>query len=353
MTEQLPSVGGHNTLVSLIVVLVALWAYKVSHRIYKAFKLLTALQPEESQETSQVRPAVLHLPGVVHLLHELKVLSRRHLEQVVASSSQLRHAPVTPSTLQLKAHIDCENILLSGSTLSVTVELATGASAKVFAAVNVPFSILEVWPASSVSDTPARTHWWREAVIAALLPCSKRFSGEPPAPETAINAGSRLSPLRALAAAGTPLQQSQRVEVAVSQMASDEAGLIPLAVGVAYGEGMEVSLCKIGLNNRVEVVKQLLLPEGLTICGLYGFEESSAPECMICCDRRVNTVLLPCCHCSLCQICAQNLRDGKCPICRSVYASYVSLPVREPPVEPSRLPQPSQVNASASTPLLS
>ena len=356
MIPNLPSVGGHNTLVSLVIVIVSIWAYRIISDILAALKILGALQPTDSSDTNIVdvdQPSVLQLPGVNHLMDELKILSRRHLEQVVASSAQLRHAPVVPAKLSLRAHIDSDTITLSESTVTCNVEVAAGVPVKVFAAFNMPFTILDSNASHAVPVD--RMRWWKEALFSALLPCSKMHSEESVIATTdrakEVDMSRLMSPLRALASGGTRAQQSQTVRVTVAQMTTSDSGMIPLAVGVAYEDGLELSLCRVASSGRVEVIKQLILPEGLVICGLYGFEESSTPECMICCDRRVNTVLLPCCHCSLCQVCAQNLRDGKCPICRSVYASYVALPVCEDSA--SRQPQPSLVNASASTPLLS
>ena len=355
---QLPSVGIHNTLVSFILAVLSILAYKIVNRIYEALKILTSLQPVETQvnpvDSIESTRSVLLLPGVSHLIDELQLLSRRHLEQIVASSSQLRSAPVATPIFHLLAHIEPENIVLSESRISFTVEIAANVSAHIFAATNVPFTFLENPSDSSQHDVAERSQWWRDNVISALLPCSKRFIRDEHAHVTDrenehVNKYSRL---RSLAANGTSIKQSQRAEITVSRIASDEVGIIPLVLGVAYGETFEVTLCRIGTSNRVEVVRQLILPEGLTICGLYGFEQSSTPECMICCDRRVNAVLLPCCHCSLCHSCAQNLRDGKCPICRGVYSSYISLPVHEEETEAVRLPQPSHVNASPTTPLL-
>jgi Zinc finger, C3HC4 type (RING finger) len=358
MLEPLPSVGGHNSLVTLILVLISLWFYRVVSRIFESIKILKSLRPSDAIEGDEFTgsPSVLHLPGVNHLVEELKILSRRHLEQIVASSSQLRHAPVVPAVFSVLAHIDAESISLDGSVVSCDILLSNNATARSFAVSNVPFSIIEVWSVPQTNVSMSGTIWWRDAVLSALLPCSKRLVGE----ATALNVSrennvetNRLAPLRALESGGVRISSSGKITLPVSQMGQDDTGMIPLVVGVACGEGMELSLCKVGSSGRVEVIKQLLLPQGLTICGLYGFEESSSPECMICCDRRVNTVLLPCCHCSLCQICAQNLRDGKCPICRGIYSSYVSLPVRDAFFQTAgRLPQPSQVNATPSTPLL-
>jgi hypothetical protein len=42
-------------------------------------------------------------------------------------------------------------------------------------------------------------------------------------------------------------------------------------------------------------------------------------ECIICCDRPVNTVLVGCGHCMFCVTCSRRLMmegDGKCPVCK-------------------------------------
>merc|ERR1712232_1158057 len=48
---------------------------------------------------------------------------------------------------------------------------------------------------------------------------------------------------------------------------------------------------------------------------------------MICYSRLKNVLLLPCRHCSVCHACLRSLRDEKCPLCRSAFSSYVTLPI--------------------------
>ena len=62
--------------------------------------------------------------------------------------------------------------------------------------------------------------------------------------------------------------------------------------------------------------------------GIFGFEDNASPECMICCDAIANTVLLDCCHTCTCEGCTNSFRDGKCPICRSLFGSKIILPVK-------------------------
>lgn len=73
---------------------------------------------------------------------------------------------------------------------------------------------------------------------------------------------------------------------------------------------------------------------------LHPYEEASifgidrSEECVICCDAPINTVLANCCHASTCESCTNSFRDGKCPICRSIFKSKIIIPIR--PISPRR-----------------
>lgn len=76
-----------------------------------------------------------------------------------------------------------------------------------------------------------------------------------------------------------------------------------------------------------EIVRQFSFGERAVheIQGIFGFEEDEGDgECMICYSRPKNVLLLPCRHCSVCHPCLRSLRDEKCPLCRSVFSSYVT-----------------------------
>lgn len=66
------------------------------------------------------------------------------------------------------------------------------------------------------------------------------------------------------------------------------------------------------------------------VSSIYGFEENPAPECMICCESIVNTILIDCCHASTCEDCTNSFRNGKCPICRNSVKERIIIPVRRP-----------------------
>jgi len=79
-----------------------------------------------------------------------------------------------------------------------------------------------------------------------------------------------------------------------------------------------------------EVVRQVTFGDRAAheIQGIFGFEEDEGDgECMICYSRPKNVLLLPCRHCSVCHPCLRSLRDEKCPLCRSVFSSYVTFPI--------------------------
>lgn len=56
---------------------------------------------------------------------------------------------------------------------------------------------------------------------------------------------------------------------------------------------------------------------------MFGMGYKNDKECLICLAREMDTVLLPCCHSSFCSLCIKSLRQEKCPICRTNFASYV------------------------------
>jgi len=79
-----------------------------------------------------------------------------------------------------------------------------------------------------------------------------------------------------------------------------------------------------------EIIRQLSFGEqsaAFEIHGIYGFEDEGEGDCMICYTRSKNVLLLPCRHCSVCHPCLRSLRDEKCPLCRSVFSSYVTFPI--------------------------
>lgn len=99
---------------------------------------------------------------------------------------------------------------------------------------------------------------------------------------------------------------------------------------------------------KPEVVRQVSFGDRSAheVQGVFGFEDEGETECMICYSRPKNVLLLPCRHCSVCRPCLRSLRDEKCPLCRSVFSSYITFPIsrshlaQAPPEAPPPGPEP-------------
>ena len=86
--------------------------------------------------------------------------------------------------------------------------------------------------------------------------------------------------------------------------------------------------------HTAEVIRQFCFCDSnvaFDVQGIYGFEDATESDCMICYARPKNVVLLPCRHCSVCHSCLRSLRDEKCPLCRSSFSSYMTCPVSRGP----------------------
>lgn len=82
-----------------------------------------------------------------------------------------------------------------------------------------------------------------------------------------------------------------------------------------------------------EVMRQLCYgdlrehPGAYEVHGIFGFEDENENDCMICYARPKNVLMLPCRHCSVCHSCLRSLREEKCPLCRTSFSSYLTLPL--------------------------
>ncbi|XP_015667135.1 E3 ubiquitin-protein ligase NEURL3 [Protobothrops mucrosquamatus] len=61
---------------------------------------------------------------------------------------------------------------------------------------------------------------------------------------------------------------------------------------------------------------QLLDPPTLDLQA--GAEESTAEDCMVCCESRASTMMFPCCHTGFCSSCSLKIfrTSARCPLCR-------------------------------------
>lgn len=105
----------------------------------------------------------------------------------------------------------------------------------------------------------------------------------------------------------------------------------------------ELTLVKFGRSDssastmKAEVLHQVIFgAEGAQrIMGIFGFEGEHQPDsdmwdCQICYDRPKSVLLLPCRHCSVCELCLRSLRDERCPLCRATFSAYLLLPLHRP-----------------------
>ena len=89
-------------------------------------------------------------------------------------------------------------------------------------------------------------------------------------------------------------------------------------------------MCLIGENSLQEVQKVYGLKESVEQAQRVatGEQESDANElCILCFDKRIDTMIKPCNHMILCQGCTKDLGEKSmvCPKCRTRIESLVSL----------------------------
>ena len=82
-----------------------------------------------------------------------------------------------------------------------------------------------------------------------------------------------------------------------------------------------VNLCNLGVQNGryvIKVIKQIFKTYGLWIELHDVFDSSNNGLCMICYNKKCNTIILPCNHSFACVLCANHIRanEKKCPICK-------------------------------------
>eukprot|EP00397_Hematodinium_sp_SG-2012_P047859 GEMP01054594.1.p1 GENE.GEMP01054594.1~~GEMP01054594.1.p1 ORF type:complete len:275 (+),score=67.54 GEMP01054594.1:579-1403(+) len=131
------------------------------------------------------------------------------------------------------------------------------------------------------------------------------------------------------------LQMSQTALTKIIRMGNVPLCIVLDSQSQADGIAQQYSFCKIspGDDKTTIEVSQQVFPIGSSfqeVQGIYGFEDVSERDCMICYDIPKNVMLLPCRHCSVCAVCLRSLRDEKCPLCRSSFTSYVIFPPHMP-----------------------
>lgn len=125
---------------------------------------------------------------------------------------------------------------------------------------------------------------------------------------------------------GAPFRFSgdQKVLIPDDLSRSPQEDRVPYVVAISSQSHIELTF----FNARsVCGSVQLLLPYtssgALHVVPLY-FQ--NVDECMVCYDRKSNTVVLNCRHCCICTDCIAQLRDNRCIVCRRTFTQYLFLP---------------------------
>ncbi|CAD8155822.1 unnamed protein product [Paramecium octaurelia] len=103
----------------------------------------------------------------------------------------------------------------------------------------------------------------------------------------------------------------------------------PLIIEMETQEKALFQYCFFKLNqNEIQLqtldIKMQKNGKAFSVRDVYGGQKDQDKDCVICLSNKVNTLILPCKHMSLCQACCQGLkeRSSKCPICRNRISSF-------------------------------
>ncbi|CAD8062370.1 unnamed protein product [Paramecium sonneborni] len=103
----------------------------------------------------------------------------------------------------------------------------------------------------------------------------------------------------------------------------------PLIIEMETKEKSLFQYCFFKLNqNEISLqtleIKMQKNGKAFSVRDVYGGQKDQDKDCVICLSNKVNTLILPCKHMSLCQTCCQGLkeRSSKCPICRNRISSF-------------------------------
>ncbi|CAD8167971.1 unnamed protein product [Paramecium pentaurelia] len=103
----------------------------------------------------------------------------------------------------------------------------------------------------------------------------------------------------------------------------------PLIIEMETQEKSLFQYCFFKLNqNEIQLqtfeIKMQKNGKAFSVRDVYGGQKDQDKDCVICLSNKVNTLILPCKHMSLCQTCCQGLkeRSSKCPICRNRISSF-------------------------------
>eukprot|EP00916_Digyalum_oweni_P005378 GHVL01009409.1.p1 GENE.GHVL01009409.1~~GHVL01009409.1.p1 ORF type:complete len:424 (-),score=61.42 GHVL01009409.1:111-1382(-) len=346
--EDLPS-GPHNFLITFLVFLIFLWYIQVFVSIWKTQSLLHQLKDGRA----------LLLEGMAMYANDFQRLIRTHFNQVlrIRRTVPAVAVPCTASTISLNPSslaIDSKNgsIKLSfkfdasapgtlhlywGVHVDSINKIITSNDNREFHVVN--FSILSFirqfvrpesarqWAGNSVA--PSHNGGWLEMGGIDRQFYSKMTEFEfkeginqtfiLPEIET-IDIGAIMSNIGVVPLVVVLHSPHQR-------HLGMQAG-IPIRTGCSELAAFKLRKVADVDEFTAEVVKLILFINGQPpqeVQDIYGLEDDTDPDCLICMSRHRDTLLLPCRHCCLCHFCLKNL--DKCPICRSLFSSFMTFPI--------------------------
>ncbi|KAF4706759.1 hypothetical protein FOZ63_012719 [Perkinsus olseni] len=317
-------------------------------------------------------PHVLTVPRMSVYSKDFDSITRKHVAQILQASRELRKPPVPIPSLNLCSTLT--SVAYIGGKLTVKtsspckVHIATGVGASTLDALLNPTSHAgSTGPMGAAERRAATRHWWLEVVKEALRPTplpsedarQLRWSRVPPeagvmppmveplAPasrarseddcrlELSASIGGVSDALhfhnsqpdllnRLQALCSTTIDSGASVDLVIPPVAGDVFPLMLLLADPTRA-GWVLALCA----NQTVLGELVVTDDGALHClTLFGLRPEDDKTCMICYDNVRSVALLPCGHCCLCYRCARHLRDQKCPMCRTVFDAYVTIPVR-------------------------
>ncbi|KAF4668112.1 hypothetical protein FOL47_003176 [Perkinsus chesapeaki] len=317
-------------------------------------------------------PNVLTVPRMSVYAKDFDAITRKHVAQILQASRELRKPPVPVPSVNVCSTLTSVSYIGGKLTVNTSapckVHIGTGISAVTLDALLNPTSHTgSTGPIGAAERRAANRHWWigimKEALKPTPLPTDDarhiRWSRIPPDAGVMPTMAEPLAPAsRARSEDDCRLELSARmtnvserlpfpnsaphllhaleglcsltidsgtsVDLIIPPVADDVFPLM-LLLSDPSRPGWVLALCA----NQTVLGELVVTDDGALHClTLFGLRPEDDSTCMICYDNVRSVALLPCGHCCLCYRCARHLRDQKCPMCRTVFDAYVTIPVR-------------------------
>lgn len=296
----------HNLMVFFSCLAVGLWAVKVVAQILKVKSLGLQLANRRA----------LSLPGLSVFAWDLQEIIRQHFNQILRIRRTVPPVPIKRHALSV--HIDPGSVTVNDNSVEFRVDALAPCRVRVF------------WGSTAAECKELMERVQSESGVDGIsVPAGLDYECTVPHP---------VHPDLLQSFMDTPLIRSARSMVAdtvVPLVIVAEASRMPVVSHVQDEPVLqmhgEVSLVRFrsASSNRAtpEVFHQVAFGESATceIEGIFGFEDEET-DCVVCYDLPKNVILLPCHHCSVCHPCFTHLRDESCPLCRSPFSAFVTIP---------------------------